>query len=376
MTDFFVPANVVSSRWMTSGSDMIEIDTSQRVLVQLLSSDTTGINLVVKDQMGVINSITNPSVLTLNISGGVSSLISTKTGTGTYLPFAISVGGSNALQIDTSQNIGMGTTAPSVKLHTKIGADGYAFYVERSSGAIVGVGVSTTTGKIGTQTNHPLQVVTNNTLASTWDISGNFIHAHSVTISGTLTVNSSVTTGSLMASGSSANSFTGTGSHAITTFQNAAGNTFKIHLGTTSAASDNYIGMTTANNIGILINNTVTHALFATGNITIGGTTDAGYKLDVIGTARFNNDVIFDAAVSLHGLPMTIFSTLKVGSITAITSCAVLECVSTTTGLLLPRMTTAQRDAISSPVAGLTVYNTTTNKLNVYTSAWEAVTSA
>ncbi len=55
---------------------------------------------------------------------------------------------------------------------------------------------------------------------------------------------------------------------------------------------------------------------------------------------------------------------------------AIIDLTSTTQGFLPPRMTTAQRDAISSPPAGLMIYNTTTNKLNVYTTAWEAITSA
>ena len=50
---------------------------------------------------------------------------------------------------------------------------------------------------------------------------------------------------------------------------------------------------------------------------------------------------------------------------------------STTQGFLPPRMTTTQRGAISSPPAGLIIYNSTTNKLNFYNgTAWEAVTSA
>lgn len=54
-----------------------------------------------------------------------------------------------------------------------------------------------------------------------------------------------------------------------------------------------------------------------------------------------------------------------------------LDINSTTQGFLPPRMTTAQRDAISSPATGLLIYNTTTNKLNVRAAAaWEAVTSA
>jgi hypothetical protein len=42
-----------------------------------------------------------------------------------------------------------------------------------------------------------------------------------------------------------------------------------------------------------------------------------------------------------------------------------LEVTSTTGGVLFPRMTTVQRDAISSPANGLVLYNTTTNKLQV-----------
>lgn len=46
-------------------------------------------------------------------------------------------------------------------------------------------------------------------------------------------------------------------------------------------------------------------------------------------------------------------------------------------GVELPSLTTAQRDAVSAPTAGLIIFNSTTSKLNFYTgSAWEAVTSA
>jgi hypothetical protein len=50
---------------------------------------------------------------------------------------------------------------------------------------------------------------------------------------------------------------------------------------------------------------------------------------------------------------------------------AALTVTSTTKGFLPPRMTTAQRDAITSPTAGLILYNSTTNKLQVRTNtAW------
>lgn len=41
---------------------------------------------------------------------------------------------------------------------------------------------------------------------------------------------------------------------------------------------------------------------------------------------------------------------------------AVLDVSSTTKGLLLPRLTTAERDAITSPATGLMIYNTTINQ--------------
>lgn len=47
-------------------------------------------------------------------------------------------------------------------------------------------------------------------------------------------------------------------------------------------------------------------------------------------------------------------------------SSAALEIVSTNAGLLLPRMTTAQRIAMSNPVEGLLIYNTETDCLNYF----------
>ena len=45
---------------------------------------------------------------------------------------------------------------------------------------------------------------------------------------------------------------------------------------------------------------------------------------------------------------------------------AALDITSTSKGLLLPRLSPAQRDAIASPATGLTIYNTTTNRLNTW----------
>jgi hypothetical protein len=62
------------------------------------------------------------------------------------------------------------------------------------------------------------------------------------------------------------------------------------------------------------------------------------------------------------------------GTFTDIAS-ARLQVTSTTQGFLPPRMTTTQKNAIVSPVAGLMIYDSTLAKLCVYTTAWETITS-
>lgn len=60
------------------------------------------------------------------------------------------------------------------------------------------------------------------------------------------------------------------------------------------------------------------------------------------------------------------------GSTSAPSAVAAIEISSTTKGLLLPRMTTTQRDAITA-VAGLVIFNTTTTKMECYDgTTWQA----
>lgn len=59
----------------------------------------------------------------------------------------------------------------------------------------------------------------------------------------------------------------------------------------------------------------------------------------------------------------------KLGLGATLTNTAVINIDSTTKGVLIPSMTTTQRDAISTPATGLIIYNTTTNRINYYYSA-------
>lgn len=118
------------------------------------------------------------------------------------------------------------------------------------------------------------------------------------------------------------------------------------------------------------------------GNVQIGTTTDAGFKLDVNGTARVSGTLTAAGNAQMNGL---LYSTswrlstsgqLRLGTQAFTDTCALFQVDSTTSGVLFPRMTTAQKNAIASPLAGLVVYDTTLNKLCVRTaSAWETITS-
>jgi hypothetical protein len=145
--------------------------------------------------------------------------------------------------------------------------------------------------------------------------------------------------------------------------------------------------------------------LFSTGNVGINTTTDAGYKLDVNGTARVSGQLTVAQA---QGVQFTSgFSGLSgnciysQGSATLLfinrnqitanfynggsdtsqciqfgvgigsaqpanSACALFDLVSTTKGFLPPRLTTAQKNAIVSPVAGLQVFDTTLNQISYY----------
>ncbi len=80
------------------------------------------------------------------------------------------------------------------------------------------------------------------------------------------------------------------------------------------------------------------------------------------------NSAASTALASTSDASMVIKNNGSVGvGTTSPASCALFDITTTTKGLLLPRMTKAQRDAISSPVAGLAIYQTdNTPGLRVY----------
>ena len=129
-------------------------------------------------------------------------------------------------------------------------------------------------------------------------------------------------------------------------------------------ANFNFFNASTSSGNKIDINTTGTYSGIIRGfffNPTL--TSVTGATIRAIETAT--GDVLFG----------TTSGSVGVGVNTSINASAILDITSTTKGFLPPRMTTTQKNAISTPASGLVVYDTTLNKLCVYTTAWETITS-
>jgi hypothetical protein len=136
-------------------------------------------------------------------------------------------------------------------------------------------------------------------------------------------------------------------------------------------------------------NNASTMRMFANGNFAIGSTTDAGFRLDVNGTARFvgnvtnNGNVTFRDNLNIADSgqiyrssgPIALQSFAGVGNnqsvlininpnVTSISNVAILAANSTTKGFLPPR--TNLTSNISTPVQGLMTYLTGSTNEGLY----------
>jgi hypothetical protein len=193
-------------------------------------------------------------------------------------------------------------------------------------------------------------------------------------------------------------------------FLRSSDNSVRGYILDSSGGTGLTIATETNQNITFVTNASEKIRLFANGNFGIGTTTDAGYKLDVTGTARFTGNVGIGMGSGANALQVrgnfyaddgngyygvinatnggwfisnqgnsaarisstfTYFlSNTAIGTSTDAAS-AILSATSTTKGFLPPRMTTAQINAITSPAEGLIAYNTTISHLCVYQSgAW------
>jgi len=210
----------------------------------------------------------------------------------------------------------------------------------------------------------------------------------------------------------------------------AADGAFTIGYAGTTTSTPNLAYFNQSRNAAITFSTNATERLriFGGGNIALGSTTDSGERLQVTGTMKVTgrtdigtisggspgtlnttgNIVLYSTNARIGtsdgssglvfgndginflyfgGAPNTTLYQFSFGNspgggvyIRDVNSgtyntTAKLQIDSTTKGFLPPRMTTTQKNAISSPAAGLVVYDTTLNKLCVFTTAWETITS-
>jgi hypothetical protein len=115
--------------------------------------------------------------------------------------------------------------------------------------------------------------------------------------------------------------------------------------------------------VGLLSGNT------AGGNVT----NRYGLRLDLDNTYTTNSWGIYQSASVTNNY---FAGNIGIGTTSTINASAILQITSTTKGVLFPRMTTAQKTAISTPPSGLVVYDTDLGKLCVRGAInWETITS-
>jgi hypothetical protein len=214
---------------------------------------------------------TNGSYIRIYASSVVNRLDSGRNGAGTYLPMGFNVGGiSDAMYLNTSGNLGLGTTSPSYKLDIQFSQD-----------SANGVRIANST------------------------------------------------------SGSSATSF------------------FQLSTGT----GNSYILYNLLDNAGVPYLSVA------------GGSAVATMYTD------FTTQVWRNTGGSTEYMRVNSSGNVGIGTSSPNAS-AILDAQSTTKGVRFPNMTTIQKNAISSPAAGLVVFDTTLAKLCVYSgSAWQTITS-
>ena len=110
----------------------------------------------------------------------------------------------------------------------------------------------------------------------------------------------------------------------------------------------------------------------AHGDSTVSGDINASGNINTSGNTVTKGNSTVNGNITTHG---DVYVSGDVGiGVNSPVATAALEVVSTTKSFLPPRMTTSQRNAISSPATGSVIYNSTTNLLNHYNgSAWLAV---
>lgn len=170
------------------------------------------------------------------------------------------------------------------------------------------------------------------------------------------------------------------GTEWVTNNSNIYNNGGYVGVGTAAPAAQLHVAGNNGSDVKMALQNT------GNGNTGVeirGSTTNALQYIDFTQNANddYTNRIISDTnALTIRNKTtgsITLTRDGKVGIGGTPNASAALEIASTTSGLLYPRLTQAQRTAIAAPVSGLTIYNSTTNCLELYAvGAWMSVSCA
>lgn len=146
-----------------------------------------------------------------------------------------------------------------------------------------------------------------------------------------------------------------------------------------------YAGRGTSGSNNILIENIASGGVTSgSGNIILNGRNASGITTgnnNVViggfsGLTNTTDTMYFGTGAGVLRFVVNSVGNFGIGTTATVADSAQLEVTSTTKGFLPPRMTTTQKNAIVTPVEGLSVYDSTLKKLCVYTgAAWETITS-
>ena len=273
------------------------------------------------------------------ITGGVKRLDISSAGA--VFSGAASIAGNltvdtNTLFVDATNNrVGIGTAAPAVALEVA-GASTQQVRVTSTSGADMRINADTV-GRVGTYSNSNLAVITNSAAIATFFTTGN------------LALNSVLDTGERL-------QVTGTAKITSDTYIGT-----RIAVGLTGGSLFAPLTVVTANHRAEFVQSSITEFAVESLNTARSTSTDIGiYSKQFALYTRTGGTGSYT-----QKLLLTDTGNLGLG-VTTNNASAKFQVDSTTQGILPPRMTTTQKNAIATPAAGLMVYDTTTNKLCCY----------
>lgn len=154
-----------------------------------------------------------------------------------------------------------------------------------------------------------------------------------------------------------------------------------VGIGTTTPVGNlDVVGIGTSNSVNVNIQCTgggipIHNIWFGNANSASAGGRFAGIRANMANDRMSLMMYSTSLGTATERLTIDINGNVGINTLTPSAS-AILELSNTTKGFLPPRMTTTQKNAIATPASGLVVYDTTLNKLALYTgAAWETVTS-